>query len=32
MRGSGLTIAVSGKYGLPAYKVGINVVIYAMSH
>ncbi len=20
------------KYGLPAYKVGINVVIYAMSH
>jgi hypothetical protein len=20
------------KYGLPAYKVGINVIIYAMSH
>jgi hypothetical protein len=20
------------KYGLPAYKVGVNVIIYAMSH
>ena len=25
-------LALSCEYGLPAYKVGINVVIYAMSH